>query len=374
LRKLHCAMLALACVAFTVILAGPAAAATKTISAPRAGKTVSGTLQIRPIIKSKSGPYIVTIKLDGKKYQSVYIGSRPAAQKPVPIDTTELKNGRHRISITVKGKAKPRKASQTVRFVVKNNEPGPAGAGQLAPTANVKDFHLLVSENFDLDAPRGSFDNGTAWMPVYTGSTGTSWVTYPPTFFDTFLRHPYRPAEVLSVHNGVLDFALQPVDGKTAGASISPFIANYSQYQKYGRYSTRMRIGNAPLDQYGTAFLLWPADDEDYEVSESDFPENQLVRDRLPALGFAHYGKKSQQEFIISNPIDFRDWHTYTQEWSPGERRYYLDNKLVYVTKQTKWSGLMRWQIQVQSFGKNGTQRGHVFVDWAAVWSLPSAK
>jgi hypothetical protein len=347
-----------------------AAAAKSAIRSPRAGQTVKGTLLIRPKVLAKTGPFKVRVTIDGKLYNEQTLPDQNYARSPVPIDTTELKNGRHRLSVSVSGKSRPRRVSQTLRFTVRNTRPGPAGAGQPAPLANYENFKLAIAENFDRDAPTGSFTNtDDPWQPVYTGSSGTQWTTYPPAFLDTFLRHPYQPSKVLSVHNGVLDFSLQPVNGVTAGASLSPQLPNGSLYQTYGRYAARMRIGNAPVDKYHAVLLLWPQKDEDFEYCESDFPENQLKRGLEPATGYAHYGPNSTQEYIFSKPIDFREWHVYSQDWSPGQRRFYLDGELVYTARQNVWSGPMRWQVQVQSFGRNADQSGHLYVDWAAVWS-----
>lgn len=363
-----CCGAALAAIAFAT--PAEAAGARAAIASPRAGQTVKGTLKIRPRVATRKGPFKVRVVVDGKLYNEQTFPARNYALSPVPIDTTELRNGRHTLSVTVYGKSRPRRVSQTLRFKVSNTRPGPAGAGQRAPVVNYKDFKLAVSENFDLGAPLGSFVNSDdPEAPVYTGSLGTPWTAYPSTFLDTFLRHPYRPTEVLSVRNGVLDFYLHPVDGKTAGASVSPVLPSGSQYQTYGRYSARMRIGNSPLNQYHVALLLWPLKNEDYEFSESDFPENQLSRGLDVATGYSHYGRNSTQEYIFSKPIDFREWHVYTQDWSPNRRRFYLDGKLIYTARTKIWNGPMRWQLQVQSFGRNGTQSGHLYIDWAAVWS-----
>lgn len=358
---------------FGALLAQPAAAkssAKVAIAAPKANQKVKGLLKIRPKVTAKKGPYRIRVTIGGKLVDQQNSGTRAEARSRIPIDTTELANGRHKLTVTIYASSKPKRARQTITIRVANVKPGPAGAGQRAPTKNLKNFKLLVSENFDLDAPTGSWVNNTnADDPVYTGSLGTPWTTYPSNFVDTFLRHPYRPAEVLSVHNNVLDFSLQPVDGKTAGANVSPVLPGGSRYQTYGRYSVRLRIGNADLSRYHIASLLWPELNEDYEFSESDFPENQLMRGRQVATGYSHYGKNSTQEYIFSDPIDFRDWHEFTQEWMPGKRKFYLDGKLIYTTQERVWSGPMRWQIQVQSYGKNGVQRGHLYIDWAAVWS-----
>jgi beta-glucanase (GH16 family) len=179
---------------------------------------------------------------------------------------------------------------------------------------------------------------------------------------------------VLSVHDSALDFWLHPIDGKTSGASVSPILPGGTQYQTYGRYSIRARLGNAPLSEYIMAFLLWPQKDKDYMYAESDFPENQLLPGRQPVTGYHHFALQNAQEYIISTPVDLRSWHTYTQKWIPGLRRYYLDGKLLATTTTPVWSGPMRWQFQIQSY-LDGVQSGHLYVDWAAVWAyVPGTK
>ncbi|MBJ7458397.1 MAG: glycoside hydrolase family 16 protein [Thermoleophilaceae bacterium] len=373
LRASACALAMLSVAAGLVGSQGVSEArSTGTIAAPKARQAVKGILQIRPLIESRRGPFFVEISIDGTRYDKQRSARLLDARKPVPIDTTELANGRHKLKVTVVSRGSPRRASQTLSFVVRNNRPPPAGAGQPAPTNNLNNFRLVVSEGFDVAAPPGSIvDSGSPLTTVYTGATGTAWRTYPSKFFDTFLRHPYRPAEVLSVHDSALDFWLHPVGGKNSGASVSPILPGGSQYQTYGRYSARVRIGNAPLSQYLMAFLLWPQNDKDFLFSESDYPENQLLPGRVPVTGYSHHGVSGAnklQEYIISAPVDLRDWHVYTQEWLPGLRRYYLDGRLIGKTVEPVWAGPMRWQIQIQSY-LEGEQSGHLYVDWAAIWS-----
>ena len=269
--------------------------------------------------------------------------------------------------------ASPRRVRQSIRFNVANTGVAPSGAGRPAPTRNLPNYRLLFAENFDKNAAAGSMVNEeNPDSPVYEGSSGVKWLSYPSSYYDTFLHHPYRPDKVLSVHDNVLDFWLHNVDGKTSGASVSPLIDGVQQYQTYGRYSVRMRLGNAPVSQYNAAFLLWPENNDEYEYAESDFPEMQLNPGMQQITGYAHYGKRTPttipQEYIFTKPIDLRDWHIFTQEWSPGQRRFYLDDKLVYKTRGPVWAGPERWQLQIQSY-RNGRQSGHLYIDWAAVWA-----
>lgn len=365
-------LIALTALLLTLPVASHAKASKKkivVIAAPRADQTVKGTLKIKPKIKKVKGKVTVKVWVDGKLYNKQEFPSRKYAMSAVPFDTREIANGRHSLKVSVSAAMKPRTATQSLRFKVQNTLSGPSGAGQPAPTNNFTNYKLVAAENFSVPAPLGSFgSDDDPTKIVYTGSSGVRWMGYPRTFVDTFKRHPYRSDKVLSAHNDVLDYWLHSVDGLSSGASVSPIINGDSQYQTYGRYSARMRVGNAPLTDYHLAFLLWPFENTDYEWAESDFPEQQFDRGLAPALGYAHYGPKSTQEYIVSKPIDMRDWHVYTQEWAPGVRKFYLDGKLIHTTSSPVWSGPQRWQLQVQSFN-NGKQSGHLYVDWAAVWS-----
>lgn len=365
---------ATAVAASVVVLAAPSAQAARKASpivAPTSGQTVKGMLLIKPRIAARRGPYQITIKIDGKLYDRQPAETRKVARSGVPIDTTELKNGRHRLSIQVLSKAAPYKTSASIVFKVRNKKRGPAGAGQRAPSSDLKNLKLLVSENFDKPAATGSFDpDAVSWdTPSYVGSSGTPWIAYPSRYLDTFLRHPYRAKEVLSVHDNVLDYHLRRVDGRTAAASLSPVLPHGTQYQSYGRYAVRMRISSLKkLSLFHVAFLLWPEHNRYWELAESDYPETQLTGGRKSITGYSHFNYYSTQEVIGTKPIDLRDWHTYTQEWTPTARRYYLDGKLIHTTKHPVWAGPMRWELQVQTYKKNGKQSGHLYVDWAAVW------
>lgn len=374
LRSIH--PLTAAATAFAALLgllvAGPAHArkSSGAIASPKSNQTVKGMLKIRPRVTAKSGPYVISIYIDGRLYDRQGATTRDIARSGVPIDTTELKNGRHSLKVKVQSQARPRFVKQTISFRVANRRPGPAGAGQRAPRRSDGRYNILVSENFTRSAPTGSFDpDSKDWgEPVYTGKSGTPWVAYPSSFRDTFLKHPYRAKQVLSVHNGVLDYHLRPVDGLTAGASLSPILPNGTQYQTYGRWSVRMRISNTSMPLYHAVFLLWPENDHDYEFSESDFPEAPLDAGRQWVMGYSHFGMYGEQEAVNGGLIDLREWHTFTQEWTPSMRRFYLDGRRVHTTRHLTWSGPMRWEMQIQTYRNNGDQSGHLYVDWAAVW------
>ncbi|MGN6170089.1 MAG: hypothetical protein ACTHQQ_18250, partial [Solirubrobacteraceae bacterium] len=222
-------------------------------------------------------------------------------------------------------------------------------------------------DDFTVDAPLGSWRTSSPSRVVYIGDHGLKWVEYPDGWpcDDPGHNHPlcYWPGNVLSVHDGVLDFLLH--DGRVPngadramGADPSPLIPTTgTQYQTYGRYEARFKvIFNDPthLDQYHIAWMLWP---KPGNCAESDFPEMNLNRGLV--LGFAHVGCRHQK--YSSAKIDLTKWHTFTQEWGPGFRRYYLDGGLVGQSTQHVYRGPERWQLQTEAHNRrDDTTSGHL--------------
>jgi chitodextrinase len=244
----------------------------------------------------------------------------------------------------------------------------PTPSGEPMPGSDIPDWNLIFTDDFTVDAPTGSMGSETdAGKIIYTGAGGSKWVTYPETFKDTYQKRPYRSDEVLSVHDGTMDFFLHNVDGQPAGANPSPLIDGSSQYQTYGRYSARVFVQPTDLSEYYMAWLLWPWDEWNWESAESDYPEGSLYPGKFGVGGFHHFGH-GQQEIFSDESIDMHEWHTYTQEWRPGQRKYYVDDRLIHTSSVPVYSGPERWQLQTETNG-NGTHAGHVLVDWVAVYS-----
>lgn len=238
-------------------------------------------------------------------------------------------------------------------------------SGQDMPVGDLKDFKQIFAEDFTVNAPLGSMGSDyDASKVVYTGANGTKWVTYPKSYHDTYQKRPYRSDQVLSVHDGVMDFWLRNVDGQPAGANPSPVIDGTSQYQTYGRYSARIKVDNKTMSEYYTAWLLWPQNEAAWQCAESDFPEGQLSSTNVSA--FAHYGCNGSQDHY-SAAVDLTQWHTFTQEWLPGKRNFYVDNTLIGSSTNQVYDQPQRWQLQTETNG-NGNSSGHLLVDWVVVY------
>lgn len=347
-----------------------------TIKRPLAGQTISGVYYVRPRTSGKrTRRYSVTIKVDGRTVTRRRSTSRGKALRRLRLDTRKLANGYHRLSIEIRKRTKPKRARQTIRFRV-SNIPQP---GQPPASVTPYNFTLLFTEDFSKDAPVGSWDpDSVPWpTPVYTGASGVQWTAYWSGARDTWNQNPYRAKQVLSVHNGVLDFNLHNVDGLNAGASISPISPSGIQYQTYGRYSIRLRV-TKNLPEYHIASLLWPLPENETEwvSAESDFPEVFLDTGLKGIDGYAHLGPGTADQEAIHTDVmgrlyDLADWHTFTQEWTPKVNRYYVDDTFVGQTTRYGYHKPMRWQIQAQTRGgvPASSNSGSLQVDWVAAWA-----
>ncbi|MGN6168413.1 MAG: glycoside hydrolase family 16 protein [Solirubrobacteraceae bacterium] len=239
-------------------------------------------------------------------------------------------------------------------------------------------------DGFTKPAPVGSWASTNTNNVVYTGDHGLMWHEYPDGWpcsnRAVAYPHCYDPQHVLSVHNGMLDFYLHDCtypDGYrgACGANPGPFSpVTGTFYQLYGRWSARVKfvfLDGHHLDQYHVAWLLWPdgAVTNGQNCGESDFPELWLNLNpyQSPADAYWHHCPDPlwAQHFYLNTNLT--RWHTYTQEWGPGFRRYYVDERLVGQSKLGPTTVPSRWQLQVEAHALHSDHsRGHLLVDW--VW------
>lgn len=246
-------------------------------------------------------------------------------------------------------------------------------SGQPLPVGNLAGWTQVFLEDFNVDAPTGSWGTTVADVVVYTGDHSGKWTVYPDGWPSTNSgSNPgYMPSAVLSCHDSVLDFYLHQVNGLPAGANPCPYINGTDGYQAYGRYDARFKVvynDDSQLDQYAIAWLLWPKNDADWQSAESDFPEQDNLNQQS-VDAFAHYGGSGNQDYFTA-AVDLTQWHTYTQEWLPGQRSYYLDGTLVGTSTNQVWSGIERWQLQTElSTASDPTTTGHILLDWVSVYA-----
>ncbi|WP_278315445.1 ricin-type beta-trefoil lectin domain protein [Lolliginicoccus levis] len=244
-------------------------------------------------------------------------------------------------------------------------------SGVPVPRGDLPGWRQIFLDDFTKDAAVGTWANECEPDKiVYTGAEGQKWRTYPKCYLDTYHKRPYRPDEVLSVQDGVLNFHLHTVDGQLAGANPSPLIDGNQQYQTYGRYTARFKVDSPSMSDYHIAWLLWPQSEKWPEDGEFDFPEGNAAGE---IGGFHHWSGAGAcadgcQESAIQTGKTFTEWHTFTMEWTPGRIRYILDDQV--VLDSTEWvpSGPMRWQLQTETIG-TGNSSGNLLVDWVSVYS-----
>lgn len=236
-------------------------------------------------------------------------------------------------------------------------------SGQSMP-GTIAGYKQVCGEDFTTNAATGSWGTSDAGKVVY--KSGCSWTEYPDGWAATYTNGQpgYEPSQVLSVHDGTLDYNLKPINGHAQGANPSPLLANNSPYQTYGKYIVRLKTDH--VAGYHDAWLLWPTNDNDYQSSESDFPEMDLSDNTVNA--YAHYGGNGNQA-AFSKTIDTTQWHTYEQDWTPTSRSYYIDGQLIGTTTQALFAKPERFQLQTEPASTAAGGAGHELVDWVAIYT-----
>ncbi|MFF0817434.1 glycoside hydrolase family 16 protein [Rhodococcus sp. NPDC003318] len=249
---------------------------------------------------------------------------------------------------------------------------------QPAPRDALPGWREIFVDDFTTDAPLGSFANEDCNNPgkvVYTGTENTKWVTYPECYVDTYLKNPYRADEVVSVHDGVMDYWLHDVDGRRAGANMSPVVTGDSQAQTYGRYSMRIKVAQPGVTGYRLASLLWPQSEVWPDEGEINFPEGPLVG---PIYGFQHHAvagaDQNSQSLSQVDQSDYADWRVVTIEWTPTAVRLILDGKVLLDEDYGIPYTPMRWQLQLESSLYPAIGGGNFLVDWVTVHAWDGAQ
>lgn len=345
---------------------------TVTLTAPAASATLSGSsVAVSATASDAQGVTGVQFQVDGTP-----IGAADTtAPYSVNWDTTTVSNATHTLTAVATNNSGLTATSTPVTVTVNNTTTTPptggtSPSGQDVPIGDLPGWKQTFVDDFTKDAATGSWGTTDGEKIVYTGDHGGQWTEYPDGWSATYTggKPGYQPAKVLSVHDGVLDFNLQTVNGYPSGANPSPLTTGTSRYQTYGRYTARIKSDN--VANYHAAWLLWPQSDANGGCAESDFPEADLTS---TVSAYAHNATNCSQYNVqdgFNTSTKFSDgWHTYTQEWAPGSRKYYVDGNLIGTSTTRVWSGPERWQMQVEPSSNTGNTTGHFLVDWVTAYS-----
>ncbi|MGY1709479.1 glycoside hydrolase family 16 protein [Geodermatophilus sp. SYSU D00758] len=184
-----------------------------------------------------------------------------------------------------------------------------ATGGSTTPGASAAGFASV--EEFATPVPAGTWPSNGQGPSAYP-----DYMSYPDG-----TSEKYYPSEVLSVHDGVLDWHVH--DGKAA--AVLPF--GYEGFT-YGTYTVRMRTDNFP--GYHIAFLLWPNTDQ--WTHELDGPEGETGSSHpYPAVLQSTDPVRFAPAQTTPVPHSWNDpgFHNYTWQWGPDFVAFYQDGTLV---------------------------------------------
>lgn len=257
------------------------------------------------------------------------------------------------------------------------------------PTTSPSGWRRIYSQDFLTASPVGSFATSSPndWYLRSSNPYANSLRSYPDgwgTTGNVSLNYASKTVDVAGVdHDALGVFRLRAhtatVDGQRrslAGslfAVINPSASGQGQVaQTYGRYSVRFRtVGGYPTSgsgpRYGSAFLLWPADDV-WANGEVDYPEMAWGG---KVGGFVHtIGNPSVNAAVISsNASTDSGWHVATIDWKPTALVFYLDGQVLQTVTHNVPNKPFRWGFQ--SGGHDGTPadgvEGQLLIDWITV-------
>jgi hypothetical protein len=222
------------------------------------------------------------------------------------------------------------------------------GATTGATTAAASGFDVV--EEFGRDVPAGSWPgNGSApaaYSKYVSYADGTS--------------GKYFPSQVLSVHDGVLDWNCHA----SMAAAVLPF--GYSGFT-FGTYTVRMRSDD--FSGYHIAFLLWPNTNK--WTHEIDGPEsNTSTSNPYPAVLQSASPTVFAPAHQVSAPASWHDaaFHDYTWQWTPTSLSFYQDGTLVTTVTGNVPNEGMHPVLQVEWANSSNVKpdpsiTGHVYVD-----------
>ncbi len=238
----------------------------------------------------------------------------------------------------------------------------------------------MFSDDFTTDVPVGGFSGCVAnQVSLMTencsglpASVRSQLFAYPDGWKDTSGNGTYEPSQVLSIHDGMLDYDMHTSNGVHMVAAVQPKIptAPDGTGLQYGAYAIRFKADTNP--GYKTAFLLWPDSGPWPENGEIDFPEGNLDG---TFSGFMHYQGAtlgSQQDAYASNAT-YSSWHTAVIEWAPTGCSFILDGKVLGTSTahipDTPMSWVLQAETELDGVIPAANVTDHIYIDWIAAYS-----
>jgi hypothetical protein len=237
----------------------------------------------------------------------------------------------------------------------------PDPSGETMPVGDLDGWRQVFTDDFSTNVKLGHFPE----------AVDRKWDVYASPIKDTFGHGTYSPRKVVSIHNGVLNEFIHFEDGVFMVAALLPKVPGTSRFgQTYGRYAVRFKTDR--IEGYKMAWLLWPDSRKWPRDGEIDFPERNLLSDRVS--GFVHHqgAKRGSDQASVSAPYDSDAWHTTVIEWSPGLVVFTLDGVEIERIIERVPDTPMHWVLQTETMLTSTLPpvdaAGNVKIDWVAAW------
>lgn len=239
-------------------------------------------------------------------------------------------------------------------------------SGEAMPIGNLPHFTQIFTEDFNQNAPIGTFPGPNYQNKWYYYDDGT-----PDTAGQQGKPSVYFTSKVVSVTNGILNKHLHFENGKFMASALLPLIKGNTGDQLYGKYTIRYRVLNPSLG-YKQAWLLWPQSEKWPDDGEIDFPETDFT---WPISGYHHYAQPygiEPHQDAFNTDVYPDEWHTVSTEWTPGKVEFFIDGQSVGMSTTKVPAKPMHWVIQTESClnvcpAQNATT--DVQIDWATAYS-----
>lgn len=219
------------------------------------------------------------------------------------------------------------------------------------PIGNLPGWTQVVTEDFAVDMPVGSFLNTTGNMsttaPAYPdyGSRLTFWAdTWETTKWRGTGKARTFPSKVLWVSGGIMHIDMHTenltIGGVTQDVALSStlkFARPDGQYrQLYGKATSRFRcVSTAPDPDPAGFVVLWEAIDSRsgfWKNGELGMPETSAKANAQGWMHFAGTIEPPAQERTPLTAFSLQDWHTHDWEWTPGHFIWRIDGVTAYET------------------------------------------
>jgi hypothetical protein len=236
-------------------------------------------------------------------------------------------------------------------------------SGESMPVGDLDGWRQVFTDDFATDVALGDFP----------AAVSAKWDVYASPVKDTFGHGTYTPEKVVSIDDGVLNKYIHAEDGVFMVAALLPKVPGSAVYgQMYGRYAVRFKMDR--IEGYKAAWLLWPDSRAWPNDGEIDFPERDLVSDRV--TGFVHHqgARHGGDQTSANAPFDSTMWHTAVIEWSPDLVVFTLDGDVIERVTERVPNTPMHWVLQTETMLTSTlppvSAAGNVQIDWVAAWQF----